>query len=259
MSFRHPLILDVLRRDGRATVEGLAAALGVTVQTIRRDLSDLAETGHLTRVHGGAVLPSGVTNIAHGDRRALNADAKADIARRAAALIPDRASVFLNIGTTTEAVAQALRTHDGLMVVTNNLNVANILAESDADVVVTGGTLRRADGGLTGPLAAAAVARFKVDVAVVGCSALDQDGDLLDFDPSEVEVSQAILRQSRRRILVADQSKLEREAPVRIGTLDQIDIWVSDGRPPRPLEARLEGWDTTLDLPRDAGDWVAVG
>ncbi|MEM8823231.1 MAG: DeoR/GlpR family DNA-binding transcription regulator, partial [Pseudomonadota bacterium] len=171
MSFRHPQILDLARRDGRVTVEGLAKTLGVTVQTIRRDLTQLTEAGHLTRVHGGAVLPSGVTNLAHADRRALNADAKARIARHVAGLVPDRASLFLNVGTTTEAVAHALRGHQGLLIVTNNLNIANTLADTPNDVVLTGGTLRPADGALTGALAAAAVARFKVDVAIIGCSA----------------------------------------------------------------------------------------
>ncbi|UWQ17959.1 DeoR/GlpR family DNA-binding transcription regulator [Jannaschia sp. M317] len=245
MSFRHPQILDIARRDGRVTVDGLAEALGVTVQTIRRDLSELADAGRLSRVHGGAVLPSGVSNIGYADRRALGAEVKAAIATRAAALIPDRASVFLNIGTTTEAVAHALRGHTGLMVVTNNLNVATTLAETDAEVIVTGGTLRRADGGLVGPMAAAAVDRFKVDVAVIGCSALDAEGDLLDYDPGEVEVARAILRQSRRTVLVADASKLTRKAPVRIASLSQIDTWITDALPD-PLAEKCAAWGTEV-------------
>lgn len=248
MSFRHPQILDLARRDGRVTVDGLADTLGVTVQTIRRDLTQLTEAGHLTRVHGGAVLPSGVTNLAHADRRALNANAKARIAADVAGLVPDRASIFLNVGTTTEAVAQALRGHDGLLVVTNNMNVAQIMADSRAEVVVTGGTLRPADGALTGALAAAAVARFKVDLAIIGCSALDPDGDLLDFDASEVEVSQAILAQARRRLLVADTSKLDRAAPVRIARLAQIDTWITDAEPPTALRSRCADWSTKIRI-----------
>ena len=243
MSFRHPQILDIARAEGRVTVDGLAARLGVTVQTIRRDLGDLAAQGALTRVHGGAVLPSGVANIGYGDRRALAADAKEAIGRACATLIPDRASVFLNIGTTTEAVARALRHRDGLMVVTNNLNVATTLAEGTAEVVVTGGTLRRADGGLTGGLAASAVDRFRTDVAVIGCSGVELGGDgrvdVLDFDPGEVEVAQAILRRARRRILVADHLKVGRAVPVRIAGMDQVDVWVTDRAPPAALAAAL--------------------
>ncbi|MEM7711159.1 MAG: DeoR/GlpR family DNA-binding transcription regulator [Pseudomonadota bacterium] len=252
MSFRHPQILDLARRDGRVTVDGLADALGVTVQTIRRDLAQLTEAGHLDRVHGGAVLPSGVTNIGYADRRALNADAKARIAAHLAALIPDRASLFLNVGTTTEAVARALRGHEGLLVVTNNINVANTLADTRSDVVLTGGVLRAQDGALTGALAAAAVARFKVDVAVIGCSALDIEGDLLDFDASEVEVAQAILTQARRRVLVADASKIGRPAPIRIASLAQIDEWITDMAPPLSLSKACDFWKTDVTVPRIA-------
>ena len=154
------------------------------------------------------------------------------------------------MGTTTEAVAHALRGHEGLLVVTNNINVANTLAETRSDVVLTGGTLRAADGALVGALAAAAVARFKVDVAVIGCSALDAEGDLLDFDASEVEVAQAILGQARRRVLVADASKLGRPAPIRIASLAQVDEWITDLPPPPNLSAACEVWSTEVTVAR---------
>ena len=134
-------------------MEGLAERFGVTLQTIRRDLSELADAGKLDRVHGGAVLRAGVANIGYAERRLMNADAKAAIGRACAATIPDNSSLFLNIGTTTEAVARALLHHRNLTVVTNNMNVANILAESEGcDVIVAGGVLRRSDGGLVGDL-----------------------------------------------------------------------------------------------------------
>ncbi|CAN0590694.1 unnamed protein product, partial [Ectocarpus sp. 12 AP-2014] len=166
----------------------------VTLQTIRRDLTNLADLGRLERVHGGAVLPSGTTNIGYEERRALNARAKQAIARACAERIPNGVSLFLNIGTSTEAVAQELLHHENLMVVTNNMNVANILvANTSCEILVTGGQLRRTDGGLVGKLAAETIRQFKFDLAVIGCSALDGDGDLLDFDIQEVSVSQAIL------------------------------------------------------------------
>ncbi|MBT6099247.1 MAG: DeoR family transcriptional regulator, partial [Marinovum sp.] len=126
-TFRHPDILEIARSQGKVTVEGLAEHFSVSLQTIRRDLSDLAETGQLERVHGGAIVASGTVNIAYSQRRELNAEAKAAIAADCAAHIPSNCSVFLNIGTTTEAVAKALLEHRNLMVVTNNINVASIL------------------------------------------------------------------------------------------------------------------------------------
>ncbi|MTH99682.1 DeoR/GlpR family DNA-binding transcription regulator, partial [Roseibium sp. RKSG952] len=127
LSFRQSDILEIAKQHGRVAVEELADKFGVTVQTIRRDLSELSEAGKLDRVHGGAVLRSGVSNIGYEDRRELNEDAKSRIAAKCAADIPDGASIFMNIGTSTEAVARQLLNHKNLMVVTNNMNVANIL------------------------------------------------------------------------------------------------------------------------------------
>lgn len=246
-NFRQSEILEIAAQEGRVQVEDLVRRLSTSAQTIRKDLSELSETGRLKRVHGGAILPSGATNIGYSERRDLNADAKSRIACAAASEIPNNASVFLNIGTTTEAVARALLSHKGLMVVTNNLNIANILAASpNCEVVVAGGVLRRTDGGLTGDMTVKTIERFKVDIAVIGCSALDTDGDILDFDVQEVSVSQTILRQSRHTMLVADTSKFDRQAPVRIGSLAQIDTVFTDATLPEPLPSKLDDWSTRL-------------
>lgn len=249
-TFRHPEILEIARREGKVSVERLAEHFGVTLQTIRRDLSDLAELGRLQRVHGGAVLPSGTTNIAYEERRLLHHDGKAAIARACAARIPEDASIFLNIGTTTEAVARELLHHRKLLVVTNNIHVSNILmANADCEIIVTGGSLRRADGGLVGKVAADTIGAFKFDLAVIGCSAIDPDGDLLDFDIHEVGVSQAVLRQSRRAFLVADHSKFARSAPARIAGLSAIDAFFTDAPPPAALAARCRDWGTEVVVP----------
>ncbi|MGB0659204.1 MAG: DeoR/GlpR family DNA-binding transcription regulator [Mangrovicoccus sp.] len=248
-TFRHPEILEIARKEGKVTVDGLAQHFGVTSQTIRRDLTDLAEAGKLERVHGGAVLPSGTSNIVYEERRALNPEAKAAIARACVAHIPNNISLFLNIGTSTEAVAQELVHHENLMVVTNNMNVANILAgNASCQIIVTGGDLRRSDGGLIGHLAVDTIRQFKFDLAVIGCSSLDLDGDLLDFDGQEVAVSQAILRQSRRTFLVSDSSKFRRKAPVRIGSLRDVDMFFTETALDPKLEALCETWGTKICL-----------
>jgi DeoR family glycerol-3-phosphate regulon repressor len=246
-TFRQPEILEIARRDGKVSVEDLAARFEVSLQTIRRDLTELADTGKLERVHGGAVLPSGTTNIGYEHRRTLNLEAKQRIAKSCAADIPDEASVFLNIGTSTEAVARELLHHRGMMSVTNNMNVANILAGNpDCEVIVAGGRLRRSDGGLVGNLTTEVIGRFKFDLAVIGCSAMDEDGDLLDFDVEEVSVSQTIIRRSRRVLLVADGSKFTRTAPARIASLSEIYTFYTD-RPLTPgLAERCRTWGTRV-------------
>jgi DeoR family glycerol-3-phosphate regulon repressor len=226
-------ILEIARREGRVDVEGLAVRFDVTPQTIRKDLNDLCDMEKLNRVHGGAVYPSNTVNVAYQARRDIAADGKARIAAAVANLIQDNSSLILNIGTTTEEVAQALRRHQGLMVITNNLNVAYILADAPGvEVVVTGGMVRKTDGGIVGAAAVDLIRQFKVDYAVVGTSAIDEEGTLLDFDYREVRVSQAILAQARNKILVADSTKFERRAPVQIGQMSDIDIFVTDAPVP---------------------------
>jgi len=248
-NIRQSEILDLARAEGRVTVEDLARRFGVTLQTIRRDLTDLADAGRLMRVHGGAVPRGGVANLAYAERRGLNAAAKEAIGRTCAAAIPDMSSLFINIGTTTEAVARALLGHRNLTVVTNNLNVANILAESDsAEVIVAGGLLRRSDSGLVGDLTKAAIAAFKVDYAIIGTSALDQDGDLLDFDSQEVGVSRAIIAHARKSFLVADRSKLNRAAPVRIGSLSELAGIFTDAPLPPVLARRCTDWGCAVHV-----------
>ncbi len=246
-SFRKPEILEIARLEGKVTVEGLAERFDVTLQTIRRDLSELADAGKLERVHGGAILPSGTSNIGYEERRVLNAAQKAAIARRCARDIPENASLFLNIGTSTEAVARELLNHRNIMVVTNNMNVANILvANDDCEIIVAGGVLRRVDGGLVGTLTAQVIEQFKFDLAVIGCSALDEEGDILDFDIQEVGVSKTIIRQSRSTFLVSDHSKFQRSAPARIASLGDIDTFYTDTAPAAGLAQRCAEWGTRI-------------
>lgn len=247
LNIRQVEILEIARASGRVGVDELAERFEVAVQTIRRDLGDLADQGMLDRVHGGAVMRSGVNNIGYDERRRMNEDAKAAVARACAAEIPDNSSVILNLGTTTEAVARELLHHRNLTVITNNMNVANILVANDTcDIIVAGGTLRRSDGGLVGDLTREYMTRFKPDFAVIGASALDNEGDLLDFDMAEVGVSRMIVAQARRAFLVTDVSKLDRSAPVRIISLSDLDTVFVDQPLPPALTARCRDWGTRV-------------
>lgn len=249
LSLRQSEILELARSEGRVVVEDLAQRFDVALQTIRRDLAELADAGYVDRIHGGAVAKRGVANLGYAQRRRMNEAAKAAIARACAAAIPDNSSIILNLGTTTEAVARELLGHRNITVVTNNMNVANtLLANPGCDIMVAGGALRRSDGGLVGDLTSEFFQRFKVDYAVIGASALDPDGDLLDFDLAEVRVSRAIIGQARRTFLVCDASKLGRSAPVLLGSLAELDALFTD-RPLAPPLARLcIEWDTAVHV-----------
>jgi DeoR family transcriptional regulator, glycerol-3-phosphate regulon repressor len=229
LSERQNQIVDLARRQGRVQVDDLAQRFTVSVQTIRKDLNDLCDDRLLSRVHGGAVVSFGVENVDYDARRLIAAGEKAAIGRAVADLVPNGASLIINIGTTTEAVAAALVRHRGLMVVTNNINVATMLRpHPEIEVAIAGGTVRRSDGGIVGEAAVDFIRQFRVDFAVIGASAIEPDGTLLDYDYREVRVAQAIIANARHTILASDASKFERTASVRIGNIREIGTFVTD-------------------------------
>ncbi|UCH74290.1 MAG: DeoR/GlpR transcriptional regulator [Rhodospirillales bacterium] len=242
-------ILELARKSGRITVDALAERFGVTPQTIRKDLNDLCQRGLLQRVHGGAVLSSGVANVGYEARRGLAAEEKRRIGIKAASLIPDNCSLLINIGTTTEQVAIALQGKHSILAITNNINVVNILrGNPEVDVIVAGGIVRRADGGVVGETAVDFMRQFKVDYAIIGASAIDADGSLLDYDYREVKVAQAIIENARHTILVADSMKYERTAPVRIGHISQLGSFVTDRLPPEEIERICVDNDVAIEI-----------
>jgi DeoR family glycerol-3-phosphate regulon repressor len=246
---RQSEIVKLARSLGRVTVDDLARRFEVSAQTIRKDLNDLCERRQLTRVHGGAIVASGVENLAYAARRFVAAPEKRAIGAAAAALIPNGCSLFINIGTTTEEVARALSSHEGLLVITNNLNVAmQLYPHPRMEVIVAGGTVRRADGAVVGEASSNLIQQFKVDYAVIGASAIDEDGALLDFDYREVQAAQAIIANARNVILVADSTKFNRTAPVRIGHIRQVQTFVTDrGLPPALLRIAQDCGVTVIE------------
>ncbi|MFC5868881.1 DeoR/GlpR family DNA-binding transcription regulator [Aquincola agrisoli] len=252
-------MLALVKALGTASVETLAEHFGVTLQTVRRDVRLLADAGLLARFHGGARVPSStVENIAYRQRQQLNDDAKRRIAQAVAQAIPDGCSLILNIGTTTEAIAHALLQRRGLRVITNNLNVAAILSGNpDCEVIVAGGVVRSRDRGIVGEATVDFIRQFKVDIGVIGISAIEDDGTLRDFDYREVKVARAILEHSREIWLAADRSKFNRPAMVELGRLEQVDRLFTDQPPPPPfvhLLAEAGVQCVVADGPHAAGD-----
>lgn len=238
---RHRRLLELVRQRATMSVEDLAQALDVTPQTVRRDVRTLTRAGMLSRFHGGAGVPSSATNTAYLQRQATQAEGKRRIGQAVARRLPSDCSVMLNIGTTTEAVAAALRYHRGLRVVTNNLNVAAMLSDNpDCEVLVAGGIVRPQDRGIVGEATIDFISQYKVDVAIIGISGIDADGTLRDFDPREVKVSQAIIANAREVWLAADASKFGRAAFVRQADLSQIDALFTDAAPPAGIAALLQ-------------------
>lgn len=247
LSRRQNEIVALLRTTGRVAVEELVTLFDVSPQTIRRDLNEMSEARVVTRVHGGAIVASSVENLAYDARKLVAQSHKRLIGEAASRLIADNSSLFINIGTTTEEVARALAGRSGLLVITNNLNVAaELYRNRSIEVIITGGNVRPSDGGIVGATAVELIRQFRVDTAVIGISAIDADGALLDFDIREVHVSRAIIENARRVILVTDSSKFARSAPARIGTLADIDVLVTDHLPSRAIAALCRSLDVEV-------------
>ncbi len=235
---RQQQVLQLAREHGYVTVEDLADRLAVTHQTIRRDINFLCDQGILARFHGGAAWRSSVANVPYEARRDSLTQEKQAIARAVAAEIPDNSSVFIDIGTTAEAVAVHLASSKGLRVVTNNINVVNLLAKNETvEMVICGGVVRSRDLAIWGPTATEFITRFQFDYAILGVVGISQDGSILDFSVDEEPLTQAIIKSGRHVYVVADHTKFGRHAMVKVAHLSQISAVFTDAAPsPQWLE-----------------------
>jgi DeoR family glycerol-3-phosphate regulon repressor len=249
---RHEKIRQHVLNKGYVTIDYLAAEFNVTPQTIRRDINSLSEEGLVNRYHGGAGLSSSTENLEYNKRKVLCLKEKQQIAKMVADRIPYNTSLFINIGTTTEAIANALCNHQRLSVITNNLNVASILSGNENfEIIVAGGMVRHRDGGIIGPLTIDFIQQFRVDYGIIGISGIDLDGTLLDFDYREVRAARAIIDNTRKVFLAADHTKFGRNAMVRLGHIGEIDELFTDSSPPAALTEILVDADVKLHVVGD--------
>lgn len=238
---RHERIIRLVRENGFMPIDELAERLGVTPQTIRRDINILSDAKRLRRYHGGAAVSE---ETEHQDFLAKKHSMKAEkmrIAEEVANHIPDGATLFLSIGTTIEAVTDALvRLRKNLYIITNNIHVAATASgRSDYSVLITSGVVRPLDGGVTGVATLDFINQFKVDYAILSASAIEEDGSLFDNDYKEASVMQAMMQNARIRYLAADHSKLGRRALVRLADITEFDTVFTDSPLPAAVADKL--------------------
>ncbi|SNY90173.1 transcriptional regulator, DeoR family [Cohaesibacter sp. ES.047] len=249
---RQTLIVEKARAEGFVSIDDLATDYDVTPQTIRRDIKLLCDQGILRRYHGGASLVSNTRNVDYSRRRELMKNQKEHIGQMVAEHIPDGASLFLNIGTTAEAVAAALMGHKNLRVVTNNINVASLLSQrEDFEITIAGGRVRARDLAVVGEATIGFINQFKVDFGIVGISGIDEDGTLLDFDYREVRVAEAIMENSRTVYLATDHTKFGRRAMVKLGHLADLDGLFIDQMPDAPYAELLADSNIAVHVASD--------
>lgn len=228
-------VLRHMRSQGIANVTDLAAAVGVSASTIRRDLRDMDEQGLVVRVHGGASLLESGPESAHLIRQGQHEAEKRAIGRAAAEMVGDGSTILVFGGTTTEAMLPFLAGHAGLTVLTNGLNVALQLARhSGTTVVVLGGILRPGELSLLGPIAEHAREEFSVDLAFIGCYGIDPRSGVTGASVHEAGTDRRLLQGVDSIVVLADSSKFTQRGPVRMSTVDQIRTLITDSAAPTP-------------------------
>ncbi|WP_350278805.1 DeoR/GlpR family DNA-binding transcription regulator [Kribbella sp. HUAS MG21] len=242
---RHQRQLEIvqrLRSDGAISVDELARLLGVSSATIRRDLQHLDEAGQITRVHGGAIVPAGDSEDADRERpfASVATDAtpeKRQIARRAATLVQDGDVVLLDVGTTTQLLADELRGRQ-VTVMTTSLAVLDVLRDDPVvELILLGGWVRRAYHSLVGVLTEDALRQIHADVAFLGASGVRRDGYVLDTTTVEVPVKRAMIAASDRTVLLADRNKFPGNGKLKVCGAADLDVLVTNsGADPDTLQ-----------------------
>lgn len=247
---RHQQIIELVKKQGYVSTDELVEKFNVSAQTIRRDLNELADSNKIRRYHGGATVPLSSENTSYSTRKSHNFTQKDRIAEEVVKHIPNAATLFIDIGTTPEAIARELcKKHTQLRVVTNNLNVASILLPNpDITVILAGGEVRNRDGGIAGEATLDFIQQFRLDFGILGISGIDLDGSLLDFDYHEVRVKQAIIENSRSVFLAVDHSKFGRNAMVKMGNINQINTLFTDQAPPTEIQTILNEHQIPIEI-----------
>jgi DeoR family transcriptional regulator of aga operon len=224
------VILDRLNTHGTVGVTELAADLGVSLASVRRDLELLEDQHLLSRTHGGAVSTGVLYELPMRYRGGRHQEEKRRIAKAAAALVTDSVvSVALSGGTTTTEVARVLATRSGLKVVTNAINIASELApRPQIGLVVCGGSARPESHELVGPLAEETLSRLNVDIAFVGVDGITAEAGLTTHHEVEAATNRAMIRIASRVVVVTDGSKLGRRSFAAIAGLDEVDDLITD-------------------------------
>ena len=247
---RRRAILDLINRDGRGLVADLAQQFETSQVTIRKDLEILHAHGLVHRTHGGA-LPSRDGALADPtlrEKEKLHRKEKLRIAGAAAAMVQEGQVVILDSGTTTTAIARALRDFNNLTIVTNAANIAAELAGSNVEVILTGGTLRKNSFSLVGPIAEDTLRRLNADVLFLGVDGFDVHYGLSTPNLLEAKVNRVMVDISKKVVAVCDSSKFGRRSLSHILPTEKVHQVITDhGAPKFDLKAlRKAGIEVTL-------------
>ena len=257
---RHAFIVGALADVGAVTVAEVAARLGVSDMTVRRDLGDLEREGRLARTHGGAVRRGAgatpeppasrtFTEPTFESRLNKNAQAKRAIAAAAAIAAEGARAIALDVGTTTYWLAGLLSEWRHAKIFTNSLRIAARLGEGRAEVYVPGGRLRGDEMSISGPSAIARFEELWFDVAFLGVSGLTAEG-VFDYSFEDADMKRVYLKRSTRKIVLCDSSKFNAMSLVQIAPLAPFDALITDAPPPPEIAAALASAGVRIEVAR---------
>lgn len=248
-SRRHGDIIRLLQQDGTVSIADLARRLGVSLETVRRDIRPLTASGAVVKMHGAVALPSVVGEAPFEKRMRENSAAKKAIATAMASTIRDGDSIMLDTGTTTSYLARELLGHRRLTVVTNSSDIARTLSTvNDNRVYMAGGELRSDNGAAFGVSAIEFISHFSVGHAVITTGAVDAAIGVMDYDLEEAEFARAVVSRGKRAVVVTDHSKFGRQGLVRVCAFDALTDFFTDRAPPRDISAALKAAGVKVTL-----------
>jgi DeoR/GlpR family transcriptional regulator of sugar metabolism len=227
---RRMKILELLQEEGSARVSYLSDAFGVSEPTVRQDLERLEQEGHIVREHGGAHLRSVSTQVRSLSLQHMeNMDKKESIARQAASFIADGDRLILDSGSTVTEVSKLLKGRRDLTIVTNALNIALIVgAEYGFELFVTGGEFKAPTLSLTGPKAQASLENVYVDKLFLATGGISPSLELTYPGLSDLPVKRAMIEAASTVYLVADSTKVGRRSFASLGSMSDVDVFITD-------------------------------
>ncbi len=231
---RRQHVLERIQRDGRALVGELSEQLGISRITIRKDLEHLQTKGLIQRTHGGALtLQSGALfDPTLLEKEKLHQKEKQRIAMAACKMVQEGQCVILDSGTTTTAIARALRQFSRLTVITNAVNIAAELTSTDFEVILTGGTLRKNSFSLVGPLAEDVLRDMHADIFFLGVDGFDPEVGITTPNVLESRVNRAMVRAAKTVVAVCDSSKFGRKSLAFIVAPKEVHVVITDTKLP---------------------------
>jgi DeoR/GlpR family transcriptional regulator of sugar metabolism len=231
---RRNSIKKIVRKHRRLSFAELQKQIEVSPATLRRDLSELEQSGDVIRVHGGILDPAYLRSEVSFDERVVkNRAAKAAIALAASKLVPVGATVLVDAGSTCLEAGKVLLGRKDVRLITHSVALLEAAFRGEAGIICLGGELRKVSGALTGGRALGALDSIHADIAFIGASGIEPDWGCSTTDLSESEMKCALLARSARKILLADLTKWRNPSTVRFAEWKQFDDWIVDKMPPR--------------------------